>query len=937
MHNFIYGRFSARHSGLIATLFLGSLISGCGSVDNRLQQSPVVEAASPATEATEVMEASFKELSQRTAPIIRDEPPSLNAAQRWSDPKTWGGTKPTQGANVVIPSGKTILLDESPPPLGSLSIEGELIAEDGKSLALSTSYTKVSGAFSAGTASKRFSGQLTLTFTARNPLESINGMGTRALFVHGGALELFGQLPLPIQSKLNDHAAAGARTLTLNDKTNWKNGDQIVVAPTDYFGVSTTERIEVDYSADKKTYLKQSLQTPRWGKLQYVTLQGMSLTPPSGFSPRTLGTPSELDERAVVANLTRNIIIQGDDDVLWKDNGFGAQVMIMGSNSKTQIDSVEFRRVGQAGKLGRYPIHFHQLSYDASTGDEIVSSGTRRVSNSSIANSKNRCITLHGTNDSLIENNVCYDIAGHAIFLEDAVERRNQILNNLVLKVRVPQSPVLESDSVSNLRGPAGFWLTNPDNIVRGNRVGDSEGNGFWLAFPEKALGINALAKNGNMLMRPLSMKLKIFDENIAHSNNQPGIVIGMGPTNNAGRTDMSGYTPTYDEAALRPDHSNKMSFKMEKITTFKNRVFGFWHSTGLPEYSQWISADNESTSFAGRTDNASLTKSLVIGVSLNNATTWRSIPNGLAPVAFASYHSTLNLIGNTIVDFPYIANTPSGTFRTDDYYLQPVERGMARNTNNERINAHPGYRAPVRTNENWTLAGAIWDPYGHFGTAGNYWTFNDPFLTAGAQCQPVDAPNNALGSNGMSCNSEYYGVSDFLIENSIRFLPTMPIKVSRIDLTGTTLGQWSVREGTFGNALFNMRHFAAMRNGRYILEFADSAGTKAPIIPAEFLQMSISNNYRPSDEFLLAVPFSGTANPKVILRRPYSSVVLRSLTSATSLADAEASAGTKFWQDKKSNRIWINVKYTNETGDPSLTATDDMNLYRNFELRIDK
>jgi hypothetical protein len=289
------------------------------------------------------------------------------------------------------------------------------------------------------------------------------------------------------------------------------------------------------------------------------------------------------------------------------------------------------------------------------------------------------------------------------------------------------------------------------------------------------------------------------------------------------------------------------------------------------------------------------------------------------------------------VVDFPYVPNSPSGTFRTEDYYIQPVERGTARNSNNELINAHPGFRSPVKSAENWTLSGAIWDPHGYFGTAGNYWTFNDPFLTYGATCQPVDAPNSPSGSNGMSCNTEYYGVSDFWTENSPRFLPAMPLKVTRLDTSGGPMSFWSVGEGTPGAAFFNMRHFAAMRAGRYVLEFADLTGLKSPLIPSDFLQMTISNHYRSDDEFLLAVPFAGTASPKVELRKSYSTVVLRSLIEARSLLKMEASNGTKFWQDKQNNRIWLKIKYANATVDPAFSEIQDFNLYRNFELRIDK
>jgi hypothetical protein len=243
------------------------------------------------------------------------------------------------------------------------------------------------------------------------------------------------------------------------------------------------------------------------------------------------GVPTVLDERAEVGVLTRNIVIQGANDNAWINQGFGAQVMIMGANSNTWIQGVEFRRVGQAGRQGRYPIHFHLLSYDEN-GNEIPKNGMRVVRDNSIWNSANRCVTIHGTNEVLLDNNICFDILGHAIFLEDAVERRNTITNNLVLKVRfpTPADRLITSDSQGDGNGSAGFWITNPDNTVRGNHVADSRGNGFWLSFPRAPLGLNKLVP-----IKPFRLPILLFSENTAHSNHQVNFQLDWIPVNDAG------------------------------------------------------------------------------------------------------------------------------------------------------------------------------------------------------------------------------------------------------------------------------------------------------------------------------------------------------------------------------------------------------------------
>ncbi|MGL4573798.1 MAG: hypothetical protein ACRCV9_03310, partial [Burkholderiaceae bacterium] len=242
----------------------------------------------------------------------------------------------------------------------------------------------------------------------------------------------------------------------------------------------------------------------------------------------------------------------------------------------------------------------------------------------------------------------------------------------------------------------------------------------------------------------------------------------------------------------------------------------------------------------------------------------------------------------------------------------------------NHLIGSHPGYRYPVQTQENWTLAGALWDPHGYWGAAGNYWTYDTPFLTSGANCTAV-AP---AGSNGMSCATEYYGVGDFYTDNSQRYSPYMPIRATRYDAGGNVIGTWSVGDGTLAPKLGNMRHFSAMKGGRYLLEFPGYA------TPANFLQIGITNAYRADDEFVLGVPFSGAANPKVVLRNSKAS---RTLTAAASLADVQAGAGDKFWHDKGANTVWVKAKTPNGDAYANQSANSDANLYRYFELRIDK
>ena len=88
-----------------------------------------------------------------------------------------------------------------------------------------------------------------------------------------------------------------------------------------------------------------------------------------------------------------------------------------------RIEYIELTDVGQAFKLGRYPLHFHMIG----TVNQSY------VRGNAIWNTYNRAVTLHGIHYFRIINNVAFNTMGHTIFVEDAVETRNYIYKNLIV------------------------------------------------------------------------------------------------------------------------------------------------------------------------------------------------------------------------------------------------------------------------------------------------------------------------------------------------------------------------------------------------------------------------------------------------------------------------------------------------------------------------
>lgn len=91
-----------------------------------------------------------------------------------------------------------------------------------------------------------------------------------------------------------------------------------------------------------------------------------------------------------------------------------------------RLEYIELTDVGQAFKIGRYAVHFHMIG-------AVHKSYIR---GNSVHQGFNRAFTMHGTSYLTIKENVGYDIKGHTVFIEDAVEKKNYIVKNLIMKAK---------------------------------------------------------------------------------------------------------------------------------------------------------------------------------------------------------------------------------------------------------------------------------------------------------------------------------------------------------------------------------------------------------------------------------------------------------------------------------------------------------------------
>jgi hypothetical protein len=868
----------------------------------------------------------------------------------WSDPHAWqNNQKPVQGDFATIPHNRKIFLDENTAALSGLTIDGILEFLD-RDLQLTSDWIHVHGRLQVGTEANPFQSKAIITLTGSD-ISQIAGIGTRGIMVMDGQLELHGNPYDVVWTKINEHITAGSTNIPLVQNVPWQQNDEIVLAPTDYYlagnGNSVTQKLTISGISNNNITVSQSINAFRWGLLQYATTTGLSLSPQNIVQPPaadvdSLITPTILDERATVGNLSRNIVIQAPEDNLWTQQGIGVHIMIMGLEASAHVNGVEIKRGGQRGRLGRYPFHWHMLSYG---GTQTFSDATGQYfRNSTINRSTNRGVVIHGTNGLLIQKNIIFDIEGHGIFTEDAAERRNVIDSNLVLKVRNPQlsaSQALKQHEIgtSGGRGSSGFWISNPDNIVTNNIAADCGTNGFWLPYPVTPFGLcsEVLAEDG-LIMNPSRIRFGRFDNNTAHSNGLEGIMLDFVEINDAGNVTTFRYISTTDGRNPDWQRLTVRTFTLSNYKVWKNLSNGIWDRADSPYNYGAVSADNCGRFFAGAGRDGIIERCLAIGTSLNHMMNGTGRPAqadfnlfpSSAPAAFATYHSTFDIKNNIAVNFQGVAQNRSGVFSTDDYYIRAVEKGQYRNTNNLMINSHAGVKlySPFSY---FTLASCLWDPNGIWGPAGNFYVYDDLFFTHGKTITSVSPGSQVSG--GVSVPGPFYGFDSFVLHGvgntppqSQPYAARMAIHVRRLDNNFNQVATWSVTGAQPTDGFSNMRDFATTPDGIYELTFPDET-----IRPTDF-RMNVENMLETQDMQVICIEYDGTLNPQVRMQSQYPGFT-QVYTQVNSLQDVVDSQGETWWQDKPNNRVWVKLRGGRWQSGTS-TTPDDI-LYETTVIRI--
>jgi cell migration-inducing and hyaluronan-binding protein len=589
--------------------------------------------------------------------------------------------------DISIPAEVQLVIDKDV-DIGFVNLEGQVRCPETGNFTIRTTGIHIHGKnalLECGTANKKFKGKIRFEFK-----EGYSFMESERSFVlmDGGTLRLFGESKNANWVNLAKTTNSGDRILQLNKKINWSVGDRIMISPTN-FRVEEAEEFTIQsVSADQLSVtLTEPMRYSHWGQNQV-----------DKFS---IGNHKWiLDESAEVANLSRNIIIMAEGS-LSSLNYNGAHLMVMKS-AKAYLDSVEFYQMGQMGKMGRYPFHWH-LAGDVN-GQFIV--------NSSIHHSFQRCVTLHGTNRALVKNNVCFDHYGHGFFLEDGNEIENKIIGNLGVLSRVPLERrrllFSDSDRSQSLRfaGPATFWISNPNNNVSGNIAAGSQGTGFWMSFSDALYCV----EDG---IQPC----RIADRDTPKPNRFPRTTSTLRFDNNKASVAMVGIT--WDGApdgeltqnTLNPNDRKTVSIHYAPPSTpvyselkmFKTLI-GIYFRGNTVKYLKSIFADNMASLFFAY--NQIVTDSLIVGFSSNfrasDLSTIESFRLG-KPSGVLVYDGPFELNRVDFVNFP----SQRVSYNGQDYTPTPfmmigAANRFANSVNALTFNPEPYRRLDFGVGTNW-------------------------------------------------------------------------------------------------------------------------------------------------------------------------------------------------------------------------------------------
>jgi hypothetical protein len=335
-----------------------------------------------------------------------------------------------------------------------------------------------------------------------------------ALVTQGGDLEMHGAPLSRTWVKLGTTGRKGAREVELSEPvTGWRVGDRVLLTSTAHvlifvagpYGPGTGDAVVANGHSTSEDELR---------RVTAIHGRRVALDPPLEFEHYAEG-----EFRGEVANLSRNVVVESADPE--RDGGKWRGHDLFHRGSLVHLGYAEFRHLGKPGVLGRYPLHFHQPG-DTGRGSYVLGA--------SIWDSRNRWLTLHGTQYLVVRDCVGYRSVGHGFFLEDGTEEDNILDRNLGVLAQMAEPPSGQVLGYDQNDG-AVFWWANSRNSFTRNVAVEGDQYGYRFEVVKSAAFdpvIPVRQPDGSLAPTDLrTIPFIRFDGNEAHSMRRFGFNLG--------------------------------------------------------------------------------------------------------------------------------------------------------------------------------------------------------------------------------------------------------------------------------------------------------------------------------------------------------------------------------------------------------------------------
>lgn len=453
----------------------------------------------------------------------------------YSAAATWvGGVVPGPDDVVLIPAGKTVMVDSNRAIARSLIVRGTLrfaVAVTTK-LRVETLVVADDGALLVGEEGNGVRAAVTATIAIRDDLPVTLDSARLARGIissHHAKLRMVSALPRePFVAFANNlgPATTGNLPTTTEVPTSWRIGDQIVIPATEFTREWQPDMPAATSSPNVTTSrLKNELRTI--AAISRIGVPGLTLDEKLAFRHHRADV-TESRIRVHAANLTRNIIVMSENTS--PDVSRSGHNMFM-SNDVRMI-GVLFNRMGRTNKRavvsdpglpssvynapgvngapqgnrfsnprGRYAVHFHEAGYDVAN--------PALVQNCAVIGTPGWGYVNHSSSVNFI-GNVAFDFRGAGFIAEDGEEIGSYIGNIAIgglgngefsnQRTVFGNAPRMNQGDMG-FTGE-GFWLQSPDVVVRNNIAAGNKGAGFFLWTAGK---FEPAADGGHYTGRPLT------------------------------------------------------------------------------------------------------------------------------------------------------------------------------------------------------------------------------------------------------------------------------------------------------------------------------------------------------------------------------------------------------------------------------------------------